>query len=132
MSENTEPTAEIAQVADHCPVCGSSNITLPIGITWTKCRGCGASWNAAARMEPECLSGADARMAAEDAPSGAFAYVEHEDGTWAPMMKQPDDTWACGQDTDHRAHSHRLDGDRIVLVNSAAEAEVAGLIIRPG
>lgn len=82
--------------------------------------------------EGECLSGGDARMAAEGAPSGTFAYVEHTDGTWAPMMKQPDGRWACGQDTDGDAHRHTLDGDRIVILNDSLQRRAAGVALRPG
>lgn len=48
--EGDPEAADQDRIEDHCPVCGSTDITLPIGITWTKCRGCEASWNAAARV----------------------------------------------------------------------------------
>ncbi len=36
-----------AQPEDRCPICGSTDITFPIGVTWTRCHTCRASWDAA-------------------------------------------------------------------------------------
>lgn len=98
-----------------CPTCGPTQTEQhPRRPNVTRCTNC-KEW--LDEIDAKCLSGADARAAAEGAPAGTFAYVEHLDGTFAPMMKQPDGLWACGQDTDGQAHAHRLDGDRIILVD---------------
>lgn len=44
-----EPSAQ-SWLADRCPVCTSDDLTVPSGPAPTRCRSCGASWSAAARV----------------------------------------------------------------------------------